>query len=365
MIDKVKLYKVIVLDEKKFSNKFKYENYIKESEIDFETGEVLKESYQVNQYKYKAQGITIRYSKNTNKLWYEGKIIDILENSNLVYNLDDVYSLKEDILERINNKIYEIIGVELDIRDFLVSYIEVCFNIFNVDVNRYIYLFNKTFKDKQDPRYKNYTIDNNLNEESSYYVKTKSSYEKNIKDSYTINFYNKLDQLNNIEQNKSYYRVINQEDKDLAKDVLRLEVQLSYKELIKTSRKFNSFLDIDFCFQIVKYKYRQFIAKNENIDFYSYKKAKFKISENKEIKLKDKNKVLRYLKDKYSFNKKFNKEQERKYIKILNKIGIHRTLIDTKYNIDYLENPISLLEKKIQNIKKQKNIAIYAKKDVL
>ena len=55
MIDKVKLYKVIVLDEQKFSNKFRYENYTKDDEIDFETGEVLKSSYQVNQYKYKKE----------------------------------------------------------------------------------------------------------------------------------------------------------------------------------------------------------------------------------------------------------------------------------------------------------------------
>lgn len=351
MIDKVKLYKVIVLDEKKFSSRFKYENYIKDAEIDYETGEVLKESYEINQYKYKAKGITIRYSKNTNKLWYEGKIIDILDNSNLVYNLDDVYSLKDNIIEKINDKIYEIVGIELDIRDFYVSYIEVCFNIFNVDVNRYIFLFNKTFKDKQDKRYTNHTINKNLNEESSYYVKTKSSYDKNIKESYTVNFYNKLDQLNNIDKEESYHRVINQEDKELAKNVLRLEVQLSYKELKKTSRNFNNFLDIDFCFNIIRDKYRYFIAKNEDINFYSYGKAKSLIRENKSIKLKERNKVLKYLKNKYSFNKKFDKKQESKYIKILNEVGIHGTLIDTKYNIDYLENPIKLLEKKIQNIK--------------
>lgn len=351
MIDKVKLYKVIVLDEKKFSNKFRYENYIKYPEIDIETGEILKASYNVNQYKYRSKGITIRYSKNTNKLWYEGKIIDILDNSNLVYNLDDVYSLKDNIIEKINDKIYEIVGIELDIRDFSVSYIEVCFNIFNVDVDRYVYIFNKTFDDKRDARYINYTTYNGLNKESSYYVKTKSSYNKNIKESYTINFYNKLDQLNYLEENKSYHRVINEEDKWLAKDVLRLEVQLSYKELKKTSRKFNSFLDIDFCFNLIRKKYRYFIAKNEDIHFYSYNKAKLLIRESQIITLKERNKVLKYLKNKYSFNKKFDKEQECKYIKILNGIGIHGTLIDTKYNVDYLENPIKLLEKKIQNIK--------------
>lgn len=190
-----------------------------------------------------------------------------------------------------------------------------------------------------------------MNQESSYYVKTKSSYQKNIKDSYTINFYNKLDQLNNRDKDKSYYRVINQEDKELAKNVLRLEVQLSYKELKKTSRKFNSFLEIDFCFNIIRNKYRYFIAKNEDIHFYSYNNAKLLIGESQSITLKERNKVLKYLKNKYSFNKKFDKKQESKYIKILNEVGIHGTLIDTKYNIDYLENPISLLEKKIQNIK--------------
>lgn len=351
MIDKVKLYKVIVLDEKKISDKFRYENYIKDAEIDFETGEVLKDSHEVNQYKYKSKGITIRYSKNTNKLSYEGKLIDILDNSNLVYNLDDVYSLKNEIIEKTNEKIYEIVGIKLDVTDFKVSYIEICFNVFNVDVNRYIYLFNKTFIYKQDRRYMNYIIKNDLSNESSYYVKTKSSYEKNIKESYTINFYNKLDQLNNLEQKESYYRSISKEDKELAKDLLRLEVQLSYKELKKVSRKFNSFLDIDFCFNIIRKKYRFFIAKNEDINFYSYRKAKLLIEESEILNVKERNKALKYLKDKYSFNKKFNKKQEDKYIKILNEIGIHGTLIDTKYKIDYLENPIKLLEKKIQKIK--------------
>lgn len=355
MIDRVKICKKIKLDKRKFSNKFKLENYVKSQQIDYDTGEILKGEYEVDQYRYSHGGITIKYSNNTNKLCFDGKLIDILHskdtNKNLVYNLDDVYQDRDIIIDKINKKIYEIIGTEVDIREFIVSYIEVTFNIYNVDAARYIYIFNKTFKQKNDTRYKNYIVEEGLSLESSFYVKTKSSYEKNIKESYSINFYNKLDQLNNLEKNEKYNRIITEQDKELAKNTLRLEVQLNYKELKKTSKIFGSYLDINFCFKVIKDKYTRFISSNPTSKFYSYKKATEIIKDSNLLTLREKNNVLRYLRNKYSFNKKIDNKKEKEYIKLLNKLGIQGSLIDTKYNIDCLESPIILLEEKIEKIK--------------
>lgn len=352
MIDKVKLFKEIKLDTTKFISAFKFENYWKEVEIDENTGEVLKDSYEIDQYRYSYKGVSIRYSNISNKLVFQGKLIDILdgnnENKNLVYNLDDVYSDRFLIIDKINKKIEELIGIEVDIKDFEVSQIEVTFNIYNVDAPRYIEVFNKVFKEKNSSRYKNYVIENNLSLESSYYVKPKRAYEKNINESYTVNFYNKLDQLRNLEKNENYSRKITDYDKKLAENTLRLEVQLYYKELKKISKTFKDYLDIDFCFNIVKSKYEYFISRNSKLNFYSYKGYKETIEQSTILKDNEKKKLKKYMKGKYANNKK---EISKTNTKRLNKIGIHETLIDSDYKVNYLESPIELLRQKIEKIK--------------
>lgn len=402
MIDKIKIYKKIDLDVEKFSNKFKYEYKRIPPEIDMSTGEILKDGYVVDRYIYKHCGLAIKYSNKTKKLSVEGRLPNISTIRNLVHTLDDfllgqekkvsskikeiekdsntlcenayydendelVFSdqweiyeqndyVQEDldsIIIKTNKKIYELTSVRLNIEEFDVSNIEVTFNIFDTkNVDKYIELFNLIFKDKKDKRYKNFVLENNKKLGSSFYVKSKTNYKNNTNNSYTMNFYNKLDQLEKLEKNPRNNSKVTYQDKKLAEDVLRLEVQLAYRELKKTSKVFKEFLNIDFCKNIIIDKYKYFISRNENLDFYCYKTAKEKIINTDLLDENNKKYLLRYIQQKYKSNKKFSPKTEQKFKKMLGELGIHYYFIPTKWKIDYMISPIKLLNDKIEYIKK-------------
>lgn len=400
MIDKIRIYKKIDLDVTKFSNKFKHDYREVPRKIDMETGEVFDE-YIVDRYIYENNGLSIIYSMSTKKLRVEGRLPNISMTRNLVHNLDDfivgqekivkyeieqvevdaetlcenveydiddnlifpdqwieieheeyVYEHLDSMLYKVNKKIHELTSEKLDIEEFEVTYIEVTFNVFDVDhVGRYIELFNLIFKHKNDKRYKNYTLETDKPLYSSFYVKSNSNYTKNTNDSYTVNFYNKLDQLEYLERNPKNKSKVTLRDKRLADGVLRLEVQLGYKDLKKTTKKFKQFLDIGFCAAIVTNKYKSFISKDETLDFYSYKRAKEIIKDTDRLSKSEKKNLLSYIEDKHRFNKKFSIQTENKYRALLAKLGIHYYFIPTKWNIEYLESPISMLNDKIEFIK--------------
>ena len=136
--------------------------------------------------------------------------------------------------------------------------------------------------------------------------------------------------------------------------VLRLEVKLGYESLKKTSKKFKEFLDINFCEKIITEKYKYFISKDDELlDFYSYKKAKDIIINTDDLDGLDKKNLLNYIEKKFKCNKNFSYQTERKYKKILAQLGLHYHFIPTRWGIDYLESPISMLHKKVENIKKK------------
>lgn len=53
------------------------------------------------------------------------------------------------------------------------------------------------------------------------------------------------------------------------------------------------------------------------------------------------------MENKYIFNKKFSTLTESKYKGLLAKLGIHYYFIPTKWNIEYLESPITMLKNNI------------------
>lgn len=397
MIDKVRLYKQVELDVTKFDERFKHQNYIVAAKIDKETGEVLKESYDVNRYVYEHNSLAIIYSIKEQKLKIQGRLPNASRTRNLVYNLDDyilghakevgsrlvqienplgwrcenaeydenddlifpseyadeywdIDTVEDDvksIIESVNRKIYELTKVRMDIREFKTSYIEVTFNLFDVaHVDRYIELFNLIFDKKDDPRYKNFVKEQNLERHTSFYVKSKSNYRDNKNDSYTVNFYNKKNQLEYLEANPMNNSNVTSEDKCLAKNVLRLEVQLAYQGIKAIDCKiFKNFLDINVCKDVIVSKYRWFISKEEQLDFYSYKAAKQIITQS-DLKPGVKSGLLDYIKSK----KTLHKNTVTKYRKLLASLGIHWCFIPTVWNIDYLVSPMKLLNEKVNEI---------------
>lgn len=396
MIDKVKIYTEVELDVTKFDKKFKYVKYVKEPVIDLETGEVIKDGYTFEGYEYRYNSLIIVYSLQSNRLRVEGRLPNLAVTRNLVYNLDDymlgqekiiketeyehsqeylcenswydvddtlcfpeatyteyeiVHEEIPDIISNINDKLYELTKVKFDILDFNVTYAEVTFNIFGVEhVGRYIELFNLIFDKKNDSRYKNFVKEMGLKKDTSFYVKAKSQFDKKTKTAYTINFYNKANQLEALQENPKNKAHITLKDRYLSKNVLRLEVQLGYQELKKTSKEFRDFLDIVFCQSIIVQKYKYFISRNETLDFYSYQAAKKVINETDKLKESDKKTLLKYIQEKHQYNKSFSIQTERKYNRMLESLGIHWCFIPTKWGIDYLESPIKLLNKKVNMI---------------
>lgn len=396
MIDKVRLYKQIELDVTIFDERFRHQKYTVAPKIDKETGELLKESYEVNRYVYEHNSLAIIYSIKEQKLKVQGRLPNASRSRNLVLNMDDYILGKEKILKcetqqeeqdstwlcenaeydeddnlkfpdqwveydnietveddinsiigRVNKKIYELTKFKTDIRDFRVSYIEVTFNLFEVDhVNRYIEMFNLVFDKKDDPRYKNFVREHDLERHTSFYVKSKSNYRDNKNDSYTVNFYNKKNQLEYLESNPKNKSHVTSEDKCLAENVLRLEVQLAYQGIKTVGATFKNFLDITVCKQVIISKYRWFISKNETLDFYSYKMAKQIIMQS-ELNQSVKSGLLDYIKSK----KKWSDGTVTKYRKLLASLGIHWCFIPTAWGIDCLKSPITILNEKVDQIK--------------
>jgi hypothetical protein len=234
---------------------------------------------------------------------------------------------------------------------------------------------------KDDPaRYKNFTFEKDRPLYSSFYIKSNSQYEKNINTTYTVNFYNKYDQICN-ELNK-YYAAIDKEAKRLShlknkkgfkskipvalpfsvedftksKNDLRLEVKCFYERLSKISKKnsisnkerpFSDFINIDLSMNEVTSVYESFIG-DKDLDFYSYAAAKKKIEESD-------GKTLKFLKFIKGFSRKPKKDEtDDYYIGRLKKLGIHWCFIPTKWNIDYLESPIKLLYRQVEQTKVDK-----------
>ncbi len=400
MIDKSKISKYTVLDTSKFDKRMYHQ---KSEKVNQETGEI----YWVDCFKYKINNnISVIYSNLKNTITLEGRFININYIKNRVYNFDDylvphfkeltseevrihsdeylmdnsyydeddnlqfdereqtinhtevIESLSiDEMISDINEQVNQLLNpeIELDIRDFNIVSLEVCFNIWldNDYVNEYIKLFNHIFKTKNHKIYKNYVFEEGVPKYTSFYVKTSSAYEENINGNYTVNFYNKLDQLKSIQDD---YKVT-EEDLALAKKCLRLEVKLFYGGLNQVCCKrnidktFGSFLNLDVCLYVLKHYYNRFIA-DPKLDFYNYSRAKAKIEETKVLSAKDRKNLLNYIKEKYQYNKKHSDATRRKYGEMLGRIRIAETFIPTSYGVDFMQSPIKLLSKKHEQYQK-------------
>ncbi|CZR83254.1 hypothetical protein CDFC105_43974 [Clostridioides difficile] len=278
----------------------------------------------------------------------------LLKDSNHVYNLDDVYLQKEEIREKANSKLKELFNVEMDILDFSVSSVEVNFNIYNVNANLYIELFNQVIKDKQDKRYVNYVDTNKLAKNTSVYIVSRHNFKSNRNKTYTLNFYNKLDQLHNLRVKSNEARGnrinISENDLKLAENTLRLEVKCGTYELTKYGKDFGTYFnDIYLCRDIVLTKYKRFIC-STRLDFYDYFEAKKIVQETNKLKTNSKKKLLQYLELRYAKKKKYSKDELKKYFKMLEALNIAPALIPTIYKTNKLESPIKSLDKKIEKI---------------
>ncbi|HBF4376048.1 TPA: hypothetical protein KON59_003894 [Clostridioides difficile] len=347
MIDRVNLYKNIKLDTSKFSLKLKknYNEY-----IDFKTGEVIQ---YISSYVLSWNGVSFLYAVNSERIYVTGRLVMLLKQGNHVHNVDDLYNYREEIRQKINNKLRELFNIELDILEFTVASMEVTFNIYNVNADLYLRLFNQIIKDKADSRYINYVDRNGIDTNTSVYIKSKNNYKSNINKTYTINFYNKLEQLKTLKSKADMYKSsinINEIDLELATNTLRLEVKCANYELKKYGKTFKTYYDdIYICRDIVLTKYKRFIC-STRLDFYNYFEAKKIVQETNKLKTNSKKKLLQYLELRYAKKKKYSKQELKKYFKMLEALNIAPALIKTVYKTNKLDSPIKLLDKKIEKL---------------
>ncbi|HFL3778152.1 TPA: hypothetical protein ACG3RH_003795 [Clostridioides difficile] len=348
MVDRVNLYKDIELDITNFSLKLK--KYY-DKDIDVVTGEIVES---VALYMYMMNGVKFLYVVKSKKLIVQGRFIMLLKNNNHVYNLDDVYSHREEIREKVNSKLRELFNCTIDILDFNVATVEINFNIFDVNASLYIELFNKIVEDRQDNRYISYTHENNLPKDTSVYLKSKYNYDNNINKTYAINFYNKYNQLCNLKKKAKELQGnkinITNNDLELAKNVLRLEIKCANYEIRKYSRTFKAYFeDIYLCRDIVLTKYKRFLC-STRLDFYNYYEAKKIVQNTDKLKTNSKKKLLQYLEMRYAKKKKYSKDELKKYFKMLEALNIAPALIPTIYKTNKLQSPVKLLDQKIEQI---------------
>lgn len=244
----------------------------------------------------------------------------------------------------------------LDIRNFKVLNIEICFNIWLKSdyVREYITMFNLIFQGKDSKRYINFTLEQNVDISTSYYVKPAGQYRDNIKTNYVMNFYDKYNHLESLVEKGNK---ITTDEFERAKGLLRLEVQLYYiaiKDICnknKLENRLDNFLDMDLCLDILKDKYNSFIG-DYRLDFYSYQRAKTKIENTKMLNANNKVNLLNHIRERHQHNKKHSTITITKYNKMLHRLRIHDYFIPTKFDIDYMKSPIRLLNQKLNNYKK-------------
>ena len=346
-----------MLDVNKFNRYFHKSYYIVKN-----TGEIIPI------YLYNYEGIFISYNTSNLKLKVRGRIIKLSDYNNRVNNLDVLIKTNtlDAVLDKLNSRIESLIGnqINIDIRYFKVSHIEICMNFKTQYVNQYISLFNTIFlynqKNGKFNRYKNYIIEENKANDTSFNITTNSQFENKTKVNYTVNFYNKLNQLSSLlkkSKTETKYKYVKVTENDLvaAINILRLEVQCSYQYLRNFKKKFNvdnddrilkTFFDLDLCKKILIDKYTYFINDICN-DFYSYKEAIEIIqNSNKKVFIRTKADTLSYIKaiSQNAVHSQYKSHNTRKtYNTILFNHKISQYLIPKKFNINKLEGLNGLL----------------------
>ena len=304
------------------------------------------------------------------------------------YGLENVAQDLDDLVLDVNQYLTGLIGQPVDIAKFQVTYLEICFNTYTDHVDEYIQLFNLVFQKRGTTQYKNYVIERKAPPYSSYYVRGRVQFDKCVKHGFTVNFYNKADWLKNQykpdqealqKRNERWQRmmaagltldqVIAQEPQSPKRDEplpytltdikkarrdLRLEVQIGFRALrdhFGSERPFRDFLQPDDCRSVIVGRYESFIGP-ASAGFCSYGKA-MAIVDGSNLSNTVKRNLLAYLLRLQQGLDAWH-HGSTKHNRMLADLGIHWCLIPAKFGIDYLEPPMALLDRAIEEIERRK-----------
>ena len=327
---------------------------VKENEIDVSNWNVKIDDKFLQAYYYIfIRGIRIAYYPTSENLIIGGKITGS-GSYGKVKNLDDIFNSRvelERFFEDFNCKINKDLKKKINILTNKSTRIDFCFNIKTDYVKEYIKFFNLFYSYNKDTRFSNYSNFNEIKDiepDTSFYLKTEGQMRYNQNQNFTINFYNKEDQLNclkNRQLERKGHSSVKVKDIEDSKGILRLEVQSHYVYLKSICAKFGidfqerrliDFIDIRIAEYAVCNKIEQFFTK---YDFYSYSYIK---------KLLQTMKSTKEFREYVLARSKNNKVSSRYFDEKLMKLGICPYMfIPSKWGIDKLENPIKLIKRKI------------------
>lgn len=372
MIDKVKMNYEIDIPSESFDHRQWRLTYNREQPL----------------YIHHHNGVTICYSFNSSRLSLIGRLYNLSENPNRIGNLDLLYegmagirieqernedgtvryyaeSYTQDLDQLINLTnayINNLLDISIDIRQFRVTYIEFCLNLYTPHVGEYCRMFNKVFRENPHASYTSHVKQQGLSEDSSFYIRSNAQYRDNESARYTINFYNKLDQLTNLVKqaysSRSEFGPERFGDITSARNILRMEIQVGHLALRNLydengiDRIFQVFLDPLVAREIILRQYERIIGRHDSY-FYSYKEA-LHVIDNSDYPAAEKSRIREYLLNYVRHQHAPSKNTMYRYRRLLRNIGIHWSLIPTNYNISRLESPITLLDRNISSIEENR-----------
>lgn len=291
--------------------------------------------------------VKLKYSAFTQNLIIEGRIINLITKSYYL-NFDDFEEDQATIkkfYDKANKLIaHKFLNCSFDISKMKVTQIEYSFNINTEHVNQYIEFLNLIYhqnKAKVFSRYTNYT-ECQLNKFSgSFYLKTNGDYKKNYLKNFSIDIYNKGEQLESKRNNnlsEFHKSKITCEEIKEASNILRIECKAGYAYLRKISSDLKieptlgNLLNKEISKQAIIHQLKRFFTDG---DFYS-KRAVEKIVEANNIKI--------------DLDKPFSELSEykaRKRKRLLSELGVcPYYFLPEAFGIDRLDNPIKLILKK-------------------
>lgn len=219
---------------------------------------------------------SVLYYPQTGKWSIKGKIMTWLHDTQ-VANVDDLYEMDlHGFVNEINDYLQKLVEVPmLDILAWETYRIDYCFNIKTPYVSEYLNVMNEGFQMSNTGARVNYPEEKGLS--GSSYIKTKGDYKVNELRNYVLNFYDKYDRLEFLRRRGMR---IAQDDWELARNVLRLEVQCGFvfiKELcgkLGITRRFGDLLSYEVAYNAEQMIYRRVFKAEADQDYYAYQTAK-------------------------------------------------------------------------------------------
>lgn len=294
--------------------------------------------------------LKVTYSFLTQSVYIQGRIINLVEDSYYL-NFDDFQNYRlliKKCFDVANEKLNKLFtdDFRIDISQSTVTQIEYCFNIETEYKSEYIKMLNLIYAQNRESRFKrysNFTVEEGIDLESSFYLKTKTDYTQNKKINFCLNIYDKQNQLlnkskrHNSDKNKSKILA----DAKSSENILRIEYKAYYEsirllcEKFKISNTLENLFDINIAQYTVKNKLKYFFGE---CDFYSKSIAERKIN----------NKITLDLNVPYEELSVYKRSKRRKILEGNNICPYG--FIPEDWNVEVLTNPINLIEMKVRTM---------------